>query len=471
MAIDPSIALQYKGIEVPNQLGQFAQVAQIQNYQRQNELANRAVQQEDALNLAYANSIDPATGQIDANMLRKNMATGGIASKLPAAEQSIMQSRKLKNEVGKGELELGIAQADRSMRDIARYDTRADALAHIESDLAAKKISQQQAQQFTSMLPPDDAGMPKFQVAMFRQALSAKDQLEQQFTSQDYNGGTRVISTPKYGGGPAQVVQGSDIKKTATIADSLAREKFNWEKANPGYELKEAEDGSVVGVNKRTLQAFPVTMGGAAPAAGQGSPRVPVAAQQPIAQVIPGMNSVLDQRPATQPTAAPIAAAGTPFKGKGTALTETQGNATAFGMRMKESNSILENLAKTGVTRGANIEATPFIGGALGKVLPSALGGTSEAQQQLNQAKENFITANLRKESGATILDSEFEREDRKYFPQLNDGPKVLKQKADARKLAIETMMIQAGPGAKSIRDLQTSGGNSSTDPLGLMGR
>jgi hypothetical protein len=41
--------------------------------------------------------------------------------------------------------------------------------------------------------------------------------------------------------------------------------KFAWEKANPGFELKEAEDGSIVGVNKRTLQAFPVSIGGAAP--------------------------------------------------------------------------------------------------------------------------------------------------------------------------------------------------------------
>ena len=29
--------------------------------------------------------------------------------------------------------------------------------------------------------------------------------------------------------------------------------KFNWEKANPGFEIREADDGSVVGVNKRTL--------------------------------------------------------------------------------------------------------------------------------------------------------------------------------------------------------------------------
>jgi hypothetical protein len=144
---------------------------------------------------------------------------------------------------------------------------------------------------------------------------------------------------------------------------------------------------------------------------------------------------------------------GTPLKGKSTALTESQNNATAFGMRMKESDAILEDLAKKGTLRGANIQATPLVGEALGKVLPSFLGGTNEAQQMVNQAKTNFITAVLRKESGAAIGQNEFDTEDKKYFPQLGDSAGVLKQKADARKLAIRTMEIQAGPGAKNIRE------------------
>jgi hypothetical protein len=147
---------------------------------------------------------------------------------------------------------------------------------------------------------------------------------------------------------------------------------------------------------------------------------------------------------------------GEPVKGKSAAtaekaLTESQGNATAYGLRMKEAESILEDLAKQGVLRGAMVEAVPFVGGATGKVLPSALGGTSQQQQQVNQAKNNFITAVLRKESGAVISDSEFAREDEKYFPQVNDGPGVIKQKANARRLAIEAMKFQAGPGAKEI--------------------
>jgi hypothetical protein len=189
----------------------------------------------------------------------------------------------------------------------------------------------------------------------------------------------------------------------------------------------------------RPISTLMAPVGGgfsAAPAVG-GAPAPSIAAP---GGGVPGQR----QAPAGQPAAGVLGP-------KPEKLNESQGNATAFGLRMKESNAILERLAKEGVLRGANVESTPFVGGAAGKVLPSALGGTSEQQQQVNQAKSNFITAVLRKESGAVINDSEFEREDNKYFPQLNDGPKVIKQKENARKLAIEAMKFQAGPGAKEI--------------------
>ena len=222
MAVDPSIALGGRPMQLDNPLNAFAQASQIQAYQRQNELANRAVEQEDALNRAYASSLGES-GEIDANKLRQNVIGANLGSKLPAVEKTLLESRKLKTEVGKSELELGVAQADKSIRDIAGYNTRADALRHIEEDLAAKKISPQQAQQFASMLPPNDAGMPQFQLQMMRRALSAKDQLEQHFVTQDTGGGARVLGMSKYaGGGPAQVVQGSQVAKTMS-PDAAAR--------------------------------------------------------------------------------------------------------------------------------------------------------------------------------------------------------------------------------------------------------
>jgi len=448
MALDPSIALGVRPVEVQSPLNQYAQVAQLQNFQRQSDLATRAIEQEEALNRAYASAYNPQTGDIDANKLRQNVAGANLGSKLPAIESSLMTARKLKTEVGKGELELRLAKATQAIQDIARFSTRDEILADIQRNVNEGNIEISKAQQIASSIPQDPKEIPAWQLKTMRGILSAKDQLEQQFTSQDYGGGSRVIATPEYGGGLAQVVQGSDIKKTATISDQLAREKFTWEKANPGFELKETENGDIVGVNKRTLEAFPVMMGGAVPAAsGQGV------------------------TPATGQTNAPQGGitppAGVPLKGKGTALTESQGNATAFGMRMLESNKLLNDLEKLGTVSGGRIKSAvegtinalvPFQGeklaagvGNVMNVLPGVLGGPNEAQQQYQQAKTNFITAVLRKESGAAIGQNEFETEEKKYFPQAGDSKANIAQKQRARELAIEAMKIQAGPGAKSI--------------------
>lgn len=170
-------------------------------------------------------------------------------------------------------------------------------------------------------------------------------------------------------------------------------------------------------------------------------------------------------------------------------LTEAQGNATAFGMRMAESNKLLKNLEDKGVTNtglirqtiGATVGVLPLVGDKLQSAvkasmnpLPSVLGGPSSGQQEYDQAKQNFITAVLRKESGAAIGVNEFKTEDEKYFPQAGDTTQVLKQKQDARELAIKAMGIQAGPqGARNITGgvPSSNDGVSANNPLGLPGR
>jgi hypothetical protein len=150
-------------------------------------------------------------------------------------------------------------------------------------------------------------------------------------------------------------------------------------------------------------------------------------------------------------------------------LTESQGNATAFGMRMKESNQLLNNLEKQGVkdtgivrsTVGGIVGMTPFVGEKMQQgvqssmnVLPGALGGPSPQQQETDAARKNFVTAVLRKESGAAISPSEFYTESQKYFPQPGDSDSVVKQKQHARETAIKAMEVQAGPGKRQIEQM-----------------
>ena len=101
------------------------------------------------------------------------------------------------------------------------------------------------------------------------------------------------------------------------------------------------------------------------------------------------------------------------------------------------------------------------------------MGGPSAEQQQVDQARRNFITAVLRQESGAAIAASEFANEERKYFPQVGDTAEVIAQKQKARELAIKAMNIQAGPGARNTTGGVSSSndGVSANNPLGLPGR
>ena len=174
-----------------------------------------------------------------------------------------------------------------------------------------------------------------------------------------------------------------------------------------------------------------------------------------------------------------IGPAGQPLIGGGKPLTEAQGNSVAFGARAIAANKIATDLEKQGVRNTGAIRTavggvagmTPFIGEQLEQgvrstfnVLPSIAGGPSTEQQQTEQARRNFVSAVLRKESGAAIGVDEYKNEERKYFPQAGDTDKVIKQKQEARELAIEALKAQAGPsGVRQINQItsQSKGGNT----------
>jgi hypothetical protein len=120
--------------------------------------------------------------------------------------------------------------------------------------------------------------------------------------------------------------------------------------------------------------------------------------------------------------------------------TEAQSKDAGFAGRMVESHNLINQLEGVGVDKvQATLGALPLVGNAL----------SSANKQKFEQAKRNFITSILRKESGAVIADSEFATEEKKYFPQVGDSPQVIEQKRAARELAIEGVLAGAGSGYK----------------------
>jgi hypothetical protein len=504
MAINPSIALGVRPMEVANPLAQYGQIAAIQNAQNQNALAQfqlgsarRQEESQNALSQAYQQSINPETGQLDPKMLISNVARSKAASMLPDIQSKLLESEtkqatlaKTKQETSAGEFKLSQDKLKHGWMSMGEASTPQAAIEKLNDGVKKGyfdfSTASAEAQKLQNMTPDQ---YKQYRVQKIMGLLDAKDQLGAMLPKnvrQEAGGKILTIQDNPMLPGYGLPVAGMDIAKTATIGEQtaqgqlgLAKQKFAWEQANPGFELKEAEDGSIVGVNKRTLQAFPVSIGGATPAAPAAAP---AGAGMPGARIpaIPGMTSVLDQQaPAT------ALVVGTPLRGKGTALTESQGNATAYGMRMKEANAILEPLenagkTNTGLIKGAvsgTVGLVPFIGdkledvsGSIFNALPRVLGGLSPEQQQVAQARINFITAILRKESGAAIGASEFATAEKNYFPKPGDDAATIAQKQAARKTAIKAMEIQAGPGAKQMGGASVISGATANNPLGLPG-
>jgi soluble lytic murein transglycosylase-like protein len=193
--------------------------------------------------------------------------------------------------------------------------------------------------------------------------------------------------------------------------------------------------------------------------------------------------------PTTGPTGKAIA---------GKQLTSEQAKAFGFGTRAYAANTIVNQLEDAGTTGSAfwpqMIEksgkygrefggtAGTIIGivggGALGGALsggagtvPGALVGAGKGavagaalgagytlmadwfanwlrgpeEQQYAQARLDFITAVLRKESGASISVGEFVTEEKRFFPAPSDSPQVIAQKRQARATALAALSTEAG--------------------------
>ena len=121
-----------------------------------------------------------------------------------------------------------------------------------------------------------------------------------------------------------------------------------------------------------------------------------------------------------------------------------QSNAEGFYDRMISANSEIDR-----VVAGADGEigtADDYSPITFGEAVSSVTNATaSNEYQRYRQAAENWIRANLRKESGAVIGPEEMQAEFENYFPVFGDKPGVIAQKARNRKVTEEAMRKAAG--------------------------
>ena len=138
--------------------------------------------------------------------------------------------------------------------------------------------------------------------------------------------------------------------------------------------------------------------------------------------------------------------------------TEGQNLSAGFASRMEAANAITDQLEGLQEEQKVQVLPTkttataagvPFVGGFLQRK------AMSPEQQQYKQAADNWIRANLRKESGAAIPPEEMQLEYETYFPVVGDEPAVIEQKKEARRITTQAMIKNAGPVYKAV-DIST---------------
>lgn len=117
---------------------------------------------------------------------------------------------------------------------------------------------------------------------------------------------------------------------------------------------------------------------------------------------------------------------------------ESQSKSFEYANRMIPSLSTIDNLESTWLKDGVYKKLT------MNKILPDFL--ESSEYQQYDQAKRDFVNAVLRKESGATITDSEFANAEKQYFVQPWDKKEVIAQKKANREQALKWFMQTSWP-------------------------
>jgi len=139
---------------------------------------------------------------------------------------------------------------------------------------------------------------------------------------------------------------------------------------------------------------------------------------------------------------------------EGKDLTEGQSNSLGFASRMMLNESTINDVVGRGYRPGGLTEFG---------FTPERL--RSDDRKTYDAAKENWIAAALRKESGAAIGKDEYSAADRQYFPQPGDSDKVLKQKATLRSTVFKSM--KAGIGRFADDYLRQMGVGQETQPQG----
>lgn len=239
MAIDPNIALGVRGIEVANPLAQYSQIAQIQNAQNQNQLAQfqlgsaqRTEKSQNLLADAYSQATDPETGKIDYNKLTGLVAAGGGGAQIPGIQKSRLEFETAQTAQQKAQTDLLDAKLKQSRGFLDTLDPNdptapARYIAWHEANhkdpvigpaLAARGVSVDQSRQ--SIETAISKGPAAFAALLNQSKLGTEKfmELNKPTTSVVNRGGqTDIVQMPGLGGTPTTASTYADVPLPAAV--------------------------------------------------------------------------------------------------------------------------------------------------------------------------------------------------------------------------------------------------------------
>lgn len=386
MPIDPSIALQVKAPQFESPLNALGNVLQLKNAQQQNQLGQMQLTQQQT-GIDRTNRLNALLGGFKPDASPDDqvgqLTRGGFLPEARTLAESSAKVAKEKREADKFQLE----------SQLKKFEVSAQIMSGVKDQASWERARQLAAQAFG---PEAAAQMPaQYDPALIEEnmakAMSVKDQIEQQWKAKGYDLDVKKFNETKRNNLATDATSRANNANSvgATIrgqnmTDARARDTLE----SGRNQIVQTDNGPVL-VNTRT-----------------GAGKI---VNGPDGQPLPGV---------TKP------------------LNDGQSKALLFGTRMQEADKVLGGLAKEGTTTSVPGSRTPVIGGVINAM-------SSDNKQMLDQAKRDFMTAVLRRESGAAISSGEFDNADKQYFPQVGDSQKVIEQKARNRQLAIQGVLVE----------------------------
>jgi len=420
MPINPNIALGIQPVQQPNMLGQYAQVMGI-----------KAAQQEMEGNESTRNYFSrPVSERGDPSQL--------LGTKQGQAAYKALNEGQVK-QLEATQKRVGLIGAGASA--VLQNPTVENFRSVVENLVKNQVYSREDADKAIATIGNDPSKIPSFVTPLYRQAISAEKDL--------------ADKTSRANAATAAAAPMMNAR--------LARERFEFEQANPGFEYKTLNDGSIAAVNKRSNAVTILQNPGAAPT----SSTSPVNALTPPSAAptsAASLNSLINPPVVNQP--------GAPTRANAAALAPTplraaprpgyEYNAQGQQVPIKDPAAVVSTITDPqGTVRGLNYKGE-IVSTTKGIGKPSPfVEKTAEAKAQLNRDLDTAIRqltkaiepGGMLEQSTGSGIGAMYDAS-MGFFGKATEGASAAAQLAPIADLVLK--MVPRFEGPQSVKDVES---------------